>query len=237
MRSLFAVALLAALPLRAQQGPPEVRPMPQITSSGEGQAQIRPDRARISIAVETRAATAAAAANDNAVRQKAVFDRLRTLGIPDAQLGTSGYSLQPQVEYDRTGGGSRVTGYIARNTILAEIRQLDRVGPAIDAAISAGANNINGLDFFASNTDAARRQALGDAVRQARADAEVMATAAGGRLGPLLELSSSSYQPPAPMPRFEMAQTAVAAETPVNPGEQTLTVQVTARWQYLGPPR
>jgi len=108
-----------------------------------------------------------------------------------------------------------------------------QVGPVIDASLAAGANSLGGLDMYSSREDSVRREALGNAVRAARTDAEAMASAAGGRLGPLLELTSGGFfRPPtpyAPMQRME----AQAADTPINPGEQTLRANVMARWQFI----
>jgi uncharacterized protein YggE len=234
---LFALSLSLA-PLHSQQ-PPAVQAgaiIPQIVTTGMGETQITPDRARIDIAVETRGATAAAAAAENARISTAVLARLRTLGLTDQQLGTWGYNVNAEYDYSRDGGRPRIIGYIARNTVRAEVRRVEQTGAIIDAGIGAGANNIGGLHFYSSNVDAARQTALTQAVGRARADAEAMARAAGGRLGGLLELSSSFYSPPPPMPYMarDMALSQ-AAETPINPGEQTVTVNVTARWRYVGP--
>jgi uncharacterized protein YggE len=230
----LAAAAMVAAPIAAQQSPP---PPPQIVTMGEGEAQVTPDRARIHVAVETRAPTAAAAAAANSRIQQAVLTRLRALGIPNERLLTIGYNVQPEYQYDRQGGGRpRISGYVARNNVRADVWEIDRVGAVIDAALAAGANSISGLDFYSSREDEIRREALADAVRKARADAEAMAVAAGGRLGPLIEIQSGGYfRPPPPMPmvgnvRMEAAQ---AADTPISPGEQTFRTNVTARWQFV----
>lgn len=105
----------------------------------------------------------------------------------------------------------------------------------VDAALGAGANLINSLSFYASNIDEPRRQAISLAVASARADAEAMARAAGGSLGALLELSTGGATVP-PRPMFDMAargKMALQVEaTPINPGQQTVTVYVSARWQF-----
>jgi uncharacterized protein YggE len=62
-----------------------------------------------------------------------------------------------------------------------------------------------------------------------------MAQAAGGRLGGLLELSTQGPTVP-PRPMFDMAsraKVAMAEQTPVNPGQQTVNVFVTARWAFV----
>jgi len=93
---------------------------------------------------------------------------------------------------------------------------------------------INSLSFYASSIDEARRQAIAAAVASARADAEAMARAAGGTLGALIELSTGGPTIP-PRPMYDMAargKTMMAEATPVNPGLQTVTVFVTARWRF-----
>lgn len=237
LHSLLALAALstAGSALAAQISAPQ--PPPQIVTSGEGEAQVAPDRARINVAVETRGATAAAAANENARIQRAVVERLKALGIPAERISTIGYSVQPEYNYDQQGRTPpRVSGYVARNTVRADVWRIDQVAPVIDAALAAGANSIGGLDFYSSREDAVRREALANAVRQARADAETMAVAAGGRLGPLIELSAGGFfRPPPPRPMMEMRASAAmqAADTPIEPGEQTIRTNVTARWQFV----
>jgi uncharacterized protein YggE len=110
------------------------------------------------------------------------------------------------------------------------------VGPVIDAALAAGSNQINSLQFGISNADSARRSALTIAVSKSRADAEAIARAAGGSLGPLIEIiASDAYVPgpPRPMQR-DMAMAAARAEAvPVEPGQETVVANVSARWQFL----
>jgi uncharacterized protein YggE len=101
--------------------------------------------------------------------------------------------------------------------------------------LAKGANAINSLDFYASNQDEARRSALAAAVARARGDAEALAKGAGGALGDLLEVSSAPMvSPPRPYPMMMGKAERMAADiTPINPGEQTLTVTVTARWRFV----
>jgi uncharacterized protein YggE len=163
---------------------------------------------------------------------------VKTVGIPAERLSTVGYSVQPEYAYDRDGRPPRVTGYVARNTVRADVWNIAQVAPVIDAALAAGANSIGGLDFYSSKADEVRREALTNAVRKARTDAEVMARAAGGSLGPLIELTGGGFfSPPPPRPMAEMRSMAPsqAADTPIEPGEETVRTSVTARWQFVGP--
>ena len=157
---LLAVSL-AALPLTAQSGTPvpPTPPPPSISTSAIGETSVVPDRAMLSVAVESQGQTAAAAGAENAKLQSHVIDAVKAAGVTAAQIRTSGYNVYP--EYAQASGkGPRVTGYRAQNTVQIEIRNLESVGKVIDGVLAAGATNLSALSLYASNTDAARREAL-----------------------------------------------------------------------------
>lgn len=226
--------MLLNTPLLAQQGDTKT-PIPQITVSSRGEVKVVPDRADIQISVQTRAVTAAAAANDNARKQKAVIDALRAVGVGAADIATSGYNVYPEQRYEPN-KEPIVVGYNVTNTVSVELKSLAMVGPTIDAALGKGANMITSLQFYASNTDAARQDAIAQAVRKARSDADAAARAAGGAISELLEISIGGYFPPPPRPMEMKARGAVAAQadTPIAVGDQTLAVDITTRWRFVG---
>lgn len=229
---VYAAILTANSAGLMAQTVPTPTPVPQISTSASGEARVQPDRATIMFSVETRAQTAARAGADNAKRQKAVIDSLRKHGLAEGQISTAGYSVAPEMRYD--GKQPQVVGYVARNSVRAEVRSIDQVGALIDAALGAGANVVSSLRFYSSKADDARKAALADAVGKARSDAEAMAKAAGGSLGTLLELSTSGAV--RPMEEFAVAARMAstdAAPTPIEPGEQTVTVFISARWAFV----
>jgi uncharacterized protein YggE len=236
LRLLLAgsAVLSASIPVSAQV-PGGVPMVASLVTSGTGEAKVTPDRAAVMVNIQTRAGTAAAAASENARRTTAVLDALGKLGLPKAQLSTEGYSVNPEMVYG-SGQTPRVTGYVVTNTVRAETHRPEQAGAMIDAALGAGANMINGLSFYAASIDEPRRQAIASAVASARADAEAMARAAGGSLGTLIELSTQGPTVP-PRPMYDMSAMVrkmdASAPTPVNPGEQTVGVFVSARWQFV----
>ena len=123
--------------------------------------------------------------------------------------------------------------------MTVDVRRIDQVGPVIDAALAAGANQINSLSFGISGADSARRVALANAVTKARTDAEIMARAAGGTLGELIELQAMEAYIPSPRPvAMESMKMANADAVPIEAGQETIRAQVMARWQFVsGPPR
>lgn len=231
--SIMAGAALAlAGTTEAQETTP---PVPQIVTSATAEVRVTPNRASISIGVQSRAATAAQASADNSRRQRAVIDAIRAKGVPAEQISTAGFNVIPETRYDREGQQApRTTSYLVSNVVNVELTRIDQVGPVIDAALAAGANQINSLSFSVAAADSAHRVALADAVRKARAEAEVMAQAAGGTLGTLIELSASDVYMPPPRPmamaRMEASQ---ADAVPIEPGQETIRAQVHARWRFV----
>jgi len=231
----FSLLTALLLPLRLHSQATTAPFEPQIAVTGRGEIKVSPDRATIQISVQTRGTTAAAAAAENANKLQSVLAALRALGLTNDQLSTINYNVYPEQRYvpDKE---PVIIGYNVTNTVLADVRRLNQVGPVIDAALSHGANMITSLQFYASNTEAARRTAIASAIEKARADAEAAARAANGSLGGLLEINIGAYAPPPPRPMMMMKTAGVAAQadTPINPGEETLTVEVSTRWRFVG---
>jgi len=234
MRKLMSLAIiLISAPLSAQQSV-NTAPIPQISVAARAEVKVVPDRANIQISVQTRGETAAAAATENARKQKAVIDALRALGIDAKDISTSGYNVYPEQRYEPN-KEPVIVGYNVTNSVSVELKSINMVGPAIDAALAKGANMINSLLFYASNTEAARQEAIAMAVRKARTDADAAARAAGGSITGMLEITVGSYYAPPPRPiemRVKGAIAAQAADTPISAGDQTVAVDITTRWLF-----
>jgi len=241
MKISFVAALLItfAPTLGSQASPPNDR-QPEITATGRGEVRLAPDYAFVTIGVRTQSSSGVETASQNSAKVAALVAALQSIGLTPQQIITAGYTLEQTYDYPKN-GAPRLTGFVARNTVRAEVRKLDDVGKVIDAAINAGATDISSIQFLASNTDDARRTALANAVKQARMDADVIARAAGGTLGRLLSVNFSSTAPV--LIRGATLESAVytaggsaAMPTPVNPGELNVSAQVFTRWQFLSPP-
>jgi uncharacterized protein YggE len=223
---------IGALPLVAQT---VNGPWPQIVTTGNGEARVSPDRATIMIGVQSRASTAAAAGAENARRQKGVIDTLKALGLTASEISTANYNVWPETQpTSPTNPQPRVTAYNVTNTVRAEVRRIEDVGRLIDAALAKGANEISSLQFTSSKVDSARRAALATAVANARADADALARAAGGTLGDVVEISTTSTPIRPIMFDARMEMSAAKVATPIEPGEQTVSATVTARWRFVG---
>jgi uncharacterized protein len=204
-----------------------------IQVAGNGEAQAAPDLAVLSLAIETHAATAADAAGRNGGLAQKVSDALRAKLGDKGKTWTGGYSLYPEYgEQSRPNAKPVITGYQAQNTITVQTGALDLVGPLIDAAIAAGANRVNSLDFNLRDDTGARDEAIAKAAKDAQAQAQALATALGLKLGPIINATTVSNQRPQPMIlENAAARFASSAATPVQPAEVTVPAMVSLTYQ------
>jgi hypothetical protein len=214
---LFAAAVAGVgLPDAAQGQAPQATD-DVITVNGSGAVATVPDRAELNFGVVSQAATARAALSANATAARRVVDALRGAGVAAADLQTQQLSLSPR--YNEK--GDDVVGYTAHTSVSARIRDLDRAGAVIDAAVNAGANTVDGPSLTRSDQAELYRTALRNAVADARTKAQALASAGEVRLGAVVSVVESGA---APMP---VAERAAADAPPIEPGTQRIDAMVT----------
>lgn len=231
IRSALVALTLLAVPASAMAQNVDLRPKLSLNATGE--AKAAPDMATLSAGVVSQAQTAEAALSENSSKMNRVVAELRKAGVADKDIQTSNLNISPVYANNRenNGSGPRISGYRASNQVTATVRDLDDVGPAIDAMVRAGANNVNNVGFSRENSDEEMDAARRDAMEKILEKARLYAEAGGFKLGPILELSESGGHYPQPQyARMAMAESADGA-TPVEPGELTMTVNVNATFQ------
>lgn len=218
----MSVVLLSVSPALAQEPPPSP---PVIVTHGEATIKRAPDQAWVGIAAETRASAPAEAQRTAAEAMKSVQSALAKAGLPADAIRTTGYSLQPDMEY--VNGRGRVKGYIVRNQIEVRVDDLQKLSGVIDAAGGSGATSMSGLRFDLKDRAAAEREALTLAVRDAMARARALASGAQISLGGILRIEDAG-EVRQPVPYMAMrVESAAPAQTPVSPGEIEIRSQVT----------
>jgi len=196
----------------------------------EGQSSVSstPDLLHLTFTIESTAKTAAAAASDNATRAQRLLTVLKQLAHESDRVTTLGYQLQPLYEAPEgpraSGNKPILVGYRAHNEIGMELHTPSRAGEVIDAAIAAGADRIADMRFDLSDRQAVLRRALADAVRDAQAQATTIAQALGLTLGGVRSVSTTPELVQFSQERF--AARIAAAETPVEPGDVTVSASV-----------
>lgn len=202
-----------------------------ISVTGEAFVEVKPDMATISFGVETNAPTAGEAQQANARAMNDVVAALLGMGIAREDVQTSNFSLYPLYEWDGEKPVQRqvLVGYRCNNTVVAKIRNIEKVGQAIDKATSAGATNIGGISFGLQNPDPVKDELLAKAVANARAKAEIMAKAAGVVITGVNRISDGWATVDAGYGTLPLRSMEGAA-TPVEAG--TITVRASVRMDF-----
>src|ERR1044071_7509568 len=199
-----------------------------LTVSGVGRVSVRPDIAELRLGVTITETTVDAARDASAKAQNAVIARLKALGIEARDLRTSIVSVQPQYDYSQQSAPPKLVGYQFSNLVAATIRDVDKVGDAIDGALAAGATTIDQISFRVENQTAAETKAREAAVADARARADTLAAAAGGSIAGGAAIGEGGAGPiPYPRPFERMAMSAKDAGTPIEAGENEVTATLT----------
>lgn len=235
MRLLALIPFLIPAAAVAQQ--PEADAPRTLTVVGTGTVDREPERAVVMLAVESEAPTAREASQANAELMEAVIAAIGDAGIPEGDIRTVSYQLDPIYRQPPTGqGGTREIGaYRAVNMVEVTVDDLERLGGVIDTSIAAGANRVASLSFQLRDYDSARRAALEEAVANARAEGEAVAGASGQRIGEPLSISTSTSRPiPPPRPMaMDMVQARAAASTPIETGSLTVTATVNIVYELV----
>ncbi len=228
----FSGLFIASGELSAQ-GPGMVEQPPQINISARGEVEVTPDRARVTLGVQTEAKTAQEASQANAATQASILAAIKALGIPESAIRTTGFNVSPNQQYNPDTKQWVVEGYRVSNLVVVTVDPVGKSGQVIDAALKAGANRVAGLEFELKDPVPAREAALAQAVVKARRSADVAAEAAGGRVAELLELSVNEFESrPRPMMDQAVMMRAEASETPIAEGTQPIVVSVNTRWRF-----
>lgn len=227
---LLAFALAAALPMtgRAQSAVAPVAQTTLLSVSTSAEASRAPDIATLSTGVVTQAADANTAMRQNAQRMDRVMAALRTAGIADRDIQTSGITLNPQYRYVENQPPA-IVGYQASNTVNVKVRELAKLGKVLDALVAQGANQINGPSFGIDKPEAALEEARLAAVRKAQAMARTYADALGMRVLRVVSLNEGGAIPPRPLPVIRAVAAPMAMmekDTAVSMGESTVSVSV-----------
>ncbi len=243
---LIAAAIAALSPLTAAfaQGasanPVVASGNAVLNIAAEGKSTRTPDLAVFSAGVTTQATTAGAALNENANRMTAVIASLRKAGIAERDIQTSNLSVNPVYgQPKRLPDGSFeqqeqvIVGYQATNQVSVRQRKLDSYGKVIDTLVANGANQVNGPSFQIDNADAAMDEARIEAMKKARARADLYAKAAGLRVVRVLSISENAgWSPPQPQVMFARADMASAPKSsPVAAGELEMTVTINVSYE------
>ncbi len=225
----FFVSLLALALVLSACGPVLASASTRTLSvNGTGTVYLTPDIAYLYLGVHTEDADIAVAVERNNTRAQALVDALLGLGVASEDIQTSNYSIWSYDDYDDS--GMRFTNYSVDNTVYITVRDLSQLGVLLNTAVTAGANNINSIQFDVADKTAALEEARQLAMENANALAQELAGTADVTLG---EIQTISYVDYYPSPYYGMgggAAEAPNASVPIQPGMMQISVTVSVTY-------
>jgi uncharacterized protein YggE len=206
--------------------PPGIR---SLTVTGEGRATLAPDMAYVNIGVHTENKDVGEALASNKAQAQKVADAIKAMGVDAKDIQTTNFNIYPSQTYGPNGQVTD-TKYVVENTVYVTLRDLNKLGDLLDAAVKAGANNIYNVQFDVADKTAALSDARKSAVQNAYGQASELASAANVKLGAVQSITVNSASVPIPvyqgMGMGGGGVAAPAASVPVSPGQMILTVYV-----------
>ncbi|HQY31520.1 MAG TPA: SIMPL domain-containing protein [Thermomicrobiales bacterium] len=230
--ALLGAVLVAQTPaLTAAQ---DATPMPTVSTgtisvTGVGQVIITPDTANVQIGVQVFNEKLSVAQTAATEQITAVIKVITDSGIDKKDVQTSNYSVSIRQNYDNQGVPTEVLGYDIYNTLSVTVRDLDSLGTLLDQVVSAGANQIYGISFYASDLTDATAAARVAAVKDANERAKQLAAAAGVEVGAIVNITEGFSQSVSPLDyskgyagEMAMGDSAV----PIQTGSQSVQITV-----------
>lgn len=224
----FTTVLASGLAMTASaQTPPTIANDGTLLSiSAEARATRIPDIATLSTGVVTQATDANAALRQNTEQMTKVVAAIKAAGIAERDVQTTGISINPQYRYAENQPPA-IIGYQASNTLNLKVRDIAKLGKVLDAMVAVGANQVNGPNFEIDNPEDAYDEARLAAIKKAQHRAELYAKALGLRVRRVVSINEGGgYTPPTPMPVMMRAAAMEVADTPMSPGESSLSATI-----------
>lgn len=199
-----------------------------ISVNGTGSAKVEPDRATLQMSISVRAATVKAAQDEAASVSRKVLSMTDKLKIDRERVDTTGVTLRPDYRYNRDDNSQELIGYFADRRITIDLHQLDKLPAAIEGSVAAGVNQVSPPSLYSSKQRDAYRTALANAVADARANAEHLASSFDAKLGAVMQVDAGGGNPQ-PRPQRNVRALAMAdggAEESYNAADLTYNASI-----------
>ncbi len=244
---ILAIALIGILSATVVWAHDETVDPATMNVSASGSIQLAPDTAIVNFSVETAGESFEQVVRENRDRMQHVMAELSRLGIPEERIQTTSFDVTPKyappprrrpnepINHEPP----KILGYIARNGLKVEVRDLGQVGAVADRALKAGANRFNGIQWILRDRHPVYLQALAQAAKKAKDKARTLAQSLDIQLVALLTVQEGGTHVPAPRRSFAkanmlMADGAAESSVPMSPGQIKVEAQVSLLYE-IGP--
>ena len=205
--------------------------VPTVSVTGSGEMDVEPDMATVNLGINVTKSTAEEAMTVTSQTVEQIKGKLLALGINEEDMQTTNFYISPQDSYDNNGNSKGITSYYASNMLEVKIYDLEKVGTVIDSAVEAGANSSYGMYFGLADPLTYESETLKLAVENAKNKAEVLAEAAGKKLGDILVMTDGTTSIPETYVSMERAEDeAMGSSASISTGTLTVSSRVTVRY-------
>lgn len=229
MAILLSLLLIGALLFPTAANAQSTAPSRTLSVTGQGKVEVKPDTAAITLGVTQLKPTPMEAYTSMSADLVSITGTVKTAGVKDEQIQTSTFSLHPEYNWTQE-KGQVLMGYRATTSLTITTQELDRVAALIQSAMTAGANQLQGISFYVKDTEKLAQQALDAAVDDARAKAGRVAARLGAKVVRVNSVSIQDNGMPIMRPMYDSGMGAMAkaeaAPAPVFGGTTTYGVSV-----------
>jgi uncharacterized protein YggE len=205
-----------------------------VVTTGDATVKAKPDGAIVTVGTIVQGTTADDAQAQLSLRIAKILERAKTLAIADGDTKTVGYRIDPQYAYEQ-GKAPRLTGFQASQQIALTVHGTDAVGKALDTLVQGDGATTVTVAFALLDAKAAQASAREQAIQDARAKAQAMATTAGVQLGKIISVNDIGLTPTVDgATRSTYTALAIPAPAPVSQlpaGELQVIVRVQVQWE------
>jgi uncharacterized protein len=240
MTLLVLVMAFVAMPIAAWGADGTKPEIPTLTVEATGSVTAVPDTAFVTVGMETAGKVVAEAQRQNSAVMQKVMERLQALKIEKERMQTSLFTVSPQYrpppkrpsptpQADTLPVTPEIIGYTVSNTLTVEVRDREKVAAVVEAALAAGANHFQGLQWSLRDEQHARLDALKVAAAKAREKAAALSEALNVKLIRLVNVTERGHvvRPMAQMGRAMAATEVADGGVPISSGEIKVEAAVT----------
>jgi uncharacterized protein YggE len=217
-----------------------VRPISELTVTGQATLQKPADEATLHFTVVNEATTANEALEANSQQMRQVIAILEDAGLSAKEYKTGRFNVRSlyteHPSHIKEGWQPKVRGYEVNNELTITTQQIDKLGTWIDLAIQKGVNNVSDISFSLHDLRTYRHEAIRAATANAAADAHTLASSANVHLGRVLSiaLDQASHRPITYQPMMAKAFHAYSeAAPPIAAGDVDVQASVTIVYELI----
>lgn len=228
---LAGIAAIASLALSAHAQAPEQPRL--IVVNGQGEVMAEPDRATVVLGIEARKPKLEDARAEVTRTVDAVLKLTREMKIDQKLVRATRINVQPEYNWQPEARERNLLGYYVSRQVEIELHDLDKLGQLLERATDLGVNQMGDPRLDSSRRQDLAREALAMAVADARRNAEVVAKAAGAKLGqPRTIQANTGFEPGPPMPMTRMAMDAASEKAAATYQQGEMKFNATVNVQY-----